>query len=70
MKMKLLNAEEAATFLGISANRVRQLAREGRIGRKLGREYIFRPRELEQFKALDRDTGFRYGKKRRKRGAG
>ena len=48
---------EAAEILSLSTDRVRDLAQAGRIGVKVGRNYIFTLKELAKFEQLDRPAG-------------
>ena len=44
----LLSTAEAAEVLGISEQRVRQLCAEGRMGRKVGRDWVISVEDLER----------------------
>ncbi|MDP9316926.1 MAG: helix-turn-helix domain-containing protein [Chloroflexota bacterium] len=46
-----LNALEAAEYLGVNKQRVYELARAGRIGRRIGGYWLFTETELEAYKA-------------------
>jgi molybdopterin-binding protein len=47
--MRLLSADEAADYLHLNVKRVQALARSGRLpGRRVGRKWLFDPRDLEQ----------------------
>lgn len=52
-----MSVEDAAIELGISPQRVRVLCRGGRLGTRLGREYVITSDELEKFKATPRGKG-------------
>jgi molybdopterin-binding protein len=46
--MALLSAEQAAEYLHLNVKRVQALAREGKLpGRRVGRKWLFDPRDLE-----------------------
>lgn len=53
----LVDVHGAATTLGLSNVRVKQLAKQGRIGRKIAGRYLFLREELEQFAKLERPPG-------------
>jgi len=55
--VELLTVDEAATELGISAGRVRQFCRDGRLGEKVGTTWVITRQQLEAFKKLDRPHG-------------
>jgi hypothetical protein len=55
----LFSTREAAEFLGLSQHRVREFAREGRIGRRVGTCWVYLLAELEVFRAIPRPTGRR-----------
>jgi excisionase family DNA binding protein len=57
MESKLLTTAEAADRLGLSEVRIRQLCNDGRLGRKVGRDWLFSEEELTAFLATDRPTG-------------
>jgi molybdate transport system regulatory protein len=47
--MRLLSAEEAASYLHLNVKRVQALARAGKLpGRRVGRKWLFHERDLEQ----------------------
>ena len=46
-ELDLLNAVQAAEYLGVNRQRIYELARAGRIGRRVGSLWIFTRRELE-----------------------
>ena len=49
---KLLSAGEAAAYLGVTRQRLDELARANRITRrKVGRNYVYRRSDLDVFKA-------------------
>lgn len=49
---ELLTTEQAATMLGCSRSQVRRLAAEHRIGWLAGRDWVLRPDDVEQLRAL------------------
>ena len=53
----LIGMNEAATILGLSKIRVKQLAQQGRIGQLVGGRYIFLREELENFAKIKRPPG-------------
>jgi excisionase family DNA binding protein len=57
METKLLTTAEAADRLGISEVRIRQLCQDGRLGRKIGRDWLFTAEEVESFRRQSRPTG-------------
>ena len=59
METKLLTTTEAAAVLGISEIRVRQLCQDGRLGQKIGRDWLFTQAELDEFLATPRPVGKR-----------
>lgn len=52
-----MSVEDAAIELGITPQRVRVMCREGRLGTRLGRNYVITAEELERFKAMPREKG-------------
>jgi len=52
--MKLLTTAQAAAELGVTDSRIRQLARELKVGTRIGRDWMFKPTEIERLK--DRKT--------------
>jgi excisionase family DNA binding protein len=46
----LLSASQAAKYLGITHQRLYQLAETGRLGRRIGTTWIFTRGELDQYK--------------------
>ncbi len=57
MPQTLLTVEEAAAELNLSAPRIRQFCAEGRIGQKIGCQWLITPEEIRLFKQIDRPTG-------------
>ena len=57
METKYLTTDEAAERLGLSAVRIRQLANDGRIGTKIGRDWLFTAEELDAFATQERGPG-------------
>ncbi len=55
--MELLSVKQAAKELGVSGNRVREFCQEGRLGEKVGRQWIITRAELEAFKQIPRKRG-------------
>jgi len=56
---QLLTVEEAAEALNLSPQRVRQFCAEGRIGTKIGWQWLITPEEVRLFGQLDRPAGRR-----------
>lgn len=55
---EVMTSNEVAQLLGISAGRVRQLAREGRLaGSRRGRDWIFIAEDVRRFAADPRPSG-------------
>ncbi len=48
---ELLTANQVAAILGVTRQRVNAIARTGRMGRKVGRDYVFTPAEVAAYKA-------------------
>jgi len=57
METKYLTTAEAAERLGLSDVRVRQLCNDGRLGRKIGRDWLISEEELTAFLATNRPAG-------------
>ena len=57
MAEELLSVQEVARELGRSEKRVREYCREGRLGYKVGRQWIITRTELEAFKRIPRIHG-------------
>ncbi len=55
--MELLSVKQAAKELGVSGNRVREFCQEGRLGEKVGRQWIITRDELDKFKKIPRKRG-------------
>jgi excisionase family DNA binding protein len=67
MIQKLLTVPEAADYLGLTARRVSKFCQEGRLGEKIGRNYLIEPKKLEAFAQVVRPPGnpeFVAGRKR------
>jgi len=47
----------AAMLLGLSEIRVRQLCQKGKLGEKVGRNWVIYGSEIDDFKQLDRPPG-------------
>ncbi len=54
---ELLPVSEVAKELGRSEKRVREYCRQGRLGRKVGRQWVITRAELEAFKKIPRKHG-------------
>ena len=54
---ELLTVPEVAIELNRSEHRVREYCREGRLGRKIGRQWLITRSELEEFKLIPRKHG-------------
>jgi len=55
--MDWLDVHQAAEFLELSEQRVRQLAKDGRIGMKVGYRWLFNRAKLEEFAKVPRQAG-------------
>lgn len=56
--MPYLNTVQAAERLGINPSLVRRYCLQGRLGKKIGRNYAITERDLERFAALERRPGW------------
>jgi excisionase family DNA binding protein len=54
---ELLTVQEVAKELNRSQHRVREYFREGRLGKKIGRQWLVTRKELEEFKKVPRKRG-------------
>ena len=54
---KYLTTMEAAERLGITDRRVRKLCSEGRLGQKVGRDYLITSEDLSRFRRVNRRPG-------------
>lgn len=62
----LLTTKQAAERLGMTPQRIRQIAEERKIGRKMGRDWFFSTHELEQLQqpaSTGRPRGGWFGRK-------
>ena len=57
MPTEYLTTREAAEFLDVSQSRVVQFCREGRLGRKIGRNWAITRAQLEAFRKIERKPG-------------
>jgi hypothetical protein len=55
--MELLTVAQVSKELSISENRVREYCQGGRLGRKVGRQWIITRAELDEFKVKPRRAG-------------
>ncbi len=55
--LSLLSCDQAAEVLDVTPIRVRQFCQEGRLGQKVGGQWVIPRDELEQFAKIPRDTG-------------
>jgi len=60
--LQLLDAKEAADQLDLSLARIHQFCKEGRLGQKVGGQWIIPADELQQFARIPRKTGRPPGK--------
>ena len=60
-KDKLYSTQEAATMLGISDSRIRQMIMRGEFTpkRQIGRVWVFSPEEIEQLRHRNKSKGGR-----------
>ena len=57
-EMSLVTTKEAAQILGVTAVRVRQLIKDGRlVAEKRGRDHLLEDREVQRFKRHGRRSG-------------
>lgn len=54
---ELLTTAQAAAELGLSEIRVRQICAEGKLGQRIGRQWLISAEELRQFKKVPRPVG-------------
>lgn len=55
--MKLMTVEEVAEKLGLTPQRVRIFCREGRLGQRVGKQWIITEEEFERFRRIPRLPG-------------
>jgi hypothetical protein len=55
--MDFFDVYQAAKFLSLSHQRVRQFCGEGRLGTKVGQQWVITREELEAFSKTDRPSG-------------
>ena len=55
--MDLVNVAYAAEYLGISGSMVRVFCRAGRLGQKVGKQWVIEREDLERFAKLPRKVG-------------
>jgi excisionase family DNA binding protein len=55
--MELWDVKQAAVYLGLSEQRVRQFCGQGRFGTKVGNQWIIDKADLERFAQLPRPSG-------------
>jgi excisionase family DNA binding protein len=55
--LPLVSVNEAAEFLGVTPERVRDFCREGRIGQRVGERYVISRDELRVFAKIPRKVG-------------
>lgn len=55
--MKLYSTVQAAKILGLTSCRVQQFCKNGRLGTKVGRNYVIPADELKRFSKRDRPPG-------------
>jgi len=63
MTTEYLNTEKAAERLGVSERRVRVLCREGRLGRRIGRNWAITAADVARFAKIPRRPGRKPKKK-------
>lgn len=64
--MTLLTASQAARRLGITPALVCRYCRQGRLGQRIGHQWLITEDELTAFAAIPRTVGNRTGRARRK----
>ena len=57
MSTKYFSTTEAAEVLGVTPRLVNRFCGEGRLGRKIGRNWAITERDLQRFAAIPRTTG-------------
>ncbi len=57
MPIEYLTTAEAAEFLDLSVSRVVQFCREGRLGRRIGRNWAITRTQVERFRKVKRKEG-------------
>lgn len=57
-----MTVDEAAERLGLTPQRVRQFCRDGRLGQRVGRQWIITEEELEHFRSIPRLPGVSIGR--------
>ena len=60
--MRLFTVAEAAKTLGLHPSRVRVFCQTGRLGRKVGSQYVIPAKDLARFKRRHRPNGRPRGK--------
>lgn len=64
MSRKEYTTAEAAEYLDLTQDRVQQFCQQGRLGRKIGRNWSITGSQLKTFAALDRPAGRRWPARR------
>ena len=61
MERELFDVAQAAKYLGVSHQRVRQFCGQGRLGIKVGSRWIITKADLERFAEIPRPSGIPLG---------
>ncbi len=56
-ELDLIDAEAAAAIVHVTAHRIRAFARAGRLGQRIGRQYVFSRSSVERFSRIPRRPG-------------
>ena len=57
LTMKLLTTTQAAAELSVTDSRIRQLAKAMKIGTRVGRDWVFKPSEIERLRGRKTTPG-------------
>ena len=57
-----MTVDEVAEKLGLTPQRVRQFCRDGRLGQRVGRQWVITEEEFERFQSLPRQTSVTIGR--------
>lgn len=55
--MELISATQAAQELGVTTRWIQRLCKDGRLGQKVGKQYIITRQDLDKFKSIPRKVG-------------
>lgn len=57
-----MTVDEVAEKLGLTPQRVRQFCRDGRLGQRVGRQWVITEEEFERFQSIPRQPGVSIGR--------